>query len=96
MKNALSIASQCILFLAVSFIGIILAGINTLPTLSVPIGTGRVFVYDGLILMFVLYVLILLVELLLKRIRISGLNSTIGFVLALILGLAMKFGFKSV
>lgn len=96
MKNALSITFQLILFLAVSFFGLILAGINTLPTLSIPIGPGRVFVYDGVLLMLLLYVVILLIELSLKRIRTSGLNSTIAFVLALILGLAMKFGFKSV
>jgi hypothetical protein len=96
MKRALSIVLQVILFLAVSFLGIILAGINVLPTLSVSIGPSRVFVYDGLLLMLAAYVFILLVEVLLKRLRIAWLNSTIAAVLALILGLAMKFGFKTV
>ena len=95
MKNALSVAFQLLLFLAVSFSGLILAGINVLPTFSVPIGPGRVFVYDGMLLMFLLYVLILATEFFLKRLRTAGLNSTIALVLALILGLAMKFGFKS-
>lgn len=95
MKNVLSIALQLILFLAVSFFGLVLTGINTLPTFSVPIGPGRVFVYDGTLLMLALYLLILLLEIILKRVRVAGLNSTVAFVLALVLGLAMKFGFKS-
>lgn len=96
MKSVLSIALQFLLFLAVSFLGLILTGINVLPTLSVPMGTGRVFVYDGLLLMLAVYLLVLLTEAALKRIRTAWQNTTIALALALILGLAMKFGFKSV
>lgn len=96
MKRAVSIILQLILFLAVSFAGIILAGVSVLPTLSISIGPGRAFVYDGLLLMLGVYGLILLIEAALKRIQTAWLNSTVAVILALILGLAMKFGFKTV
>jgi hypothetical protein len=96
MKRVLSVVLQFILFLFVYFVGWLLAGLNKLPTLSISIGPGRVFVYDGVLLMLALYVLILLIAAARKRIHIAWPNSTIALVLALILGLLMKFGFKSI
>jgi hypothetical protein len=96
MKRILSIVLQFILFLFVFFVGWILTGLNKLPTLSISIGPGRVFVYDGLLLMLAVYVLILLIAAARKRLPTALSNSTIALILALILGLAMKFGFKSV
>jgi len=96
MKRVLSIVLQFILFLFVFFLGFLLTGLNKLPTLSISIGPSRVFVYDGLLLMLALYVLILLIAAARKRLAPALPNSTIALVLALILGLAMKFGFKSV
>ena len=46
--------------------------------------------------MFALYVLILLIAAARKRIHSAWPNSTVALALALILGLAMKFGFKSI
>jgi hypothetical protein len=46
--------------------------------------------------MAVLYVLILLIAAVRKRLPITFPTSTIAFVLALVLGLLMKFGFKSI
>jgi hypothetical protein len=96
MKRVLSVVLQFILFLAVFFAGWVLAGFNILPTLSISVGAGRVFVYDGVLLMFALYVLILLIAAARKRIHSAWPNSTVALALALILGLAMKFGFKSI
>ena len=96
MKSVFTIVIQLVLFLAIFFCGLILTGLNILPTLSIPISPGRVFVYDGMLLMLAIYFFILLIEVLLKRIRSSWLNTTVALSIALILGLAMKFGFKSI
>lgn len=96
MKRVLSVVLQFILFLVVFFIGWLLTGLNKLPTLSISIGPGRVFVYDGVLLMLAVYVLILLIAAARRRIHLAWQNSTLALVLALVLGLAMKFGFKSI
>jgi hypothetical protein len=96
MKRVLSVVLQFILFLAVFLVGSLLPGANLLPMLSVGAGAGRVFVYDGVLLMFALYVLILLIAAARKRIHSAWPNSTVALAIALILGLAMKFGFKSI
>jgi MFS superfamily sulfate permease-like transporter len=48
------------------------------------------------LIMLALYVLILLIASVRRRLPAALPNSTIALVLALILGLAMKFGFKSI
>ena len=53
----------------------------------------RIFIADGLLLASALYLLIILIEVLMKRLRVSAPLTTIAFVLATILGLMMKFGF---
>ena len=97
MKRILIGVLQFVVFLVVFALGSFLPGANILlPMLSVAAGPGRIFVYDGLLLMLLLYALILLVSLARKRIEASWLASTVAVALALILGLAMKFGFKTV
>jgi lysylphosphatidylglycerol synthetase-like protein (DUF2156 family) len=65
-----------------------------MPYWQVSLGAGRVFVYNGLLLMLVLYGLFLLIGVLRKRIRGAWPTSTVALVLALVLGLLSKFGFK--
>lgn len=96
MKRFVSVVLQFILFLLVFLVGSLLPGANLLPALSVGAGPGRVFVYDGVLLMLALYVLILLIAAARKHIHVAWQSSTLALVLALILGLAMKFGFKSI
>jgi hypothetical protein len=96
MKRAISVVLQLILMLAVFLVGSLLPVINVLPMYSVSIGPGRIFVMDGLVLMFLLYLLILAIAAARKTIRVTVVTSTLAFVLALALGLAMKFGFKSI
>jgi hypothetical protein len=97
MKRVLSGILQFILFLLVFAVGSFLPGAHLLlPMMSVPAGAGRIFVYDGLLLMVALYVLILLIAAARKRIATAFPTTTIAFVVALILGLAAKFGFKSI
>jgi hypothetical protein len=96
MKRVLSIFLLFLLFLVVFLVGSLLPGANVLPTLSVSAGAGRIFVYDGLLLMLVLYGLILLIGIARKRLNLMWSNPTIAVVLALIFGFVMKFGFKSI
>ncbi|WP_260735131.1 hypothetical protein [Tunturiibacter lichenicola] len=53
----------------------------------------RIFIVDGLLLAFILYLLIVLAEFLMKCLRTSAPLTTVAFFLAAILGLLMKFGF---
>ena len=96
MKRVLSVVLQFILYLVVFGVGSLLPAFNVLPTWSVSTGPGRVFVYDGLLLTLLLYILILLIAAARKRIAIALPNATIALVLAILIGLLMKFGFKSV
>jgi hypothetical protein len=96
MKRVLSVVLQFFLFLVVFAAGSFLPGANLLlPMLSVSAGPGRIFVYDGLLLMFAIYLLILLIAVVRRRLTTTALSSTLALLLALALGLAMKFGFKS-
>jgi hypothetical protein len=96
MKRALSIVLQFVLYFVIFGVGSLLPAFGTLPTWSISTGPGRVFVYDGLLLAVVVYILILLIAAARKRIAIAIPNATIALVLAIVLGLLMKFGFKSV
>ena len=96
MKRVLSIVLQFILYLVVFGAGSLLPAFGTLPTWSIPTGPGRIFVYDGLLLVILVYILILLISAVRKRIAVALPNATIALALAIVLGLIMKFGFKSV
>jgi hypothetical protein len=96
MKRAIAIILETILMLVVFFVGSILPEFHILPMWSVPVGTNHIFVLDGLLLMLVVDALIVLIGLARKRLFVTLTNSTLALLLALALGLAMKFGFKSV
>jgi hypothetical protein len=96
MKRVLSIFLQFLLFFVVFLVGSLLPGANILPTLSVSAGAGRIFVYDGLLLMLAIYALVLLIAAARKRIHTAWPNSTFALILALFLGLLMKFGFRTI
>ena len=66
-----------------------------LPMMSVSAGPGRIFVYDGLLLMVGVYVVILIIAVLRRRIRYTWPTATVALFLALILGFLAHFGFKS-
>lgn len=95
MKRAIWVVLQLLLFLFIFLVGSLLPGARMLPMFSVGAGPGRIFVLDGLLLMFAVYLLILLIEAARHRIRGSWISSTLALALALALGLAMKFGFMS-
>ena len=95
MKRVLSSVLQFILYLVVFGVGSLLPAFNVMPQLSFSIGVGRIFVYDGLLLMFLVYILILLIAAARKRLNFAFPHATIVVALALLIGLLMKFGFKS-
>ena len=59
---------------------------------TTPDGT-RIFIWDGVLLMILLFVIILLIEALRKRIRSAGPWTVLALVLAGIAGYAAKLGF---
>jgi hypothetical protein len=93
MKKTISTVLQLILFLTVFFACSLFPPFHIEHVLSTgPAGT-RIFIADGLVLSLVLYLLILLIELLTKRLRTAAPWTTLALILAIIFGLMMKFGF---
>jgi hypothetical protein len=94
MKKFLSTFLQFFLFLLTFAIGSFAHPFNlrwgltaTTPTVT------RYFVPDGLLLMVILFVLILIMEALMKRLRTFAPWTTLAFLLAAIAGFVMKLGF---
>jgi hypothetical protein len=95
MKKFLSTFFQFVLFYLTFAVGSFLPVFH-LPSITTPLADGtRAFVWDGVILMGLLLVVVLLIEASRKRIRTAGMWTAAAFVLALVLGLASKFGFKT-
>ena len=93
MKKALLTFVQCVLFLLVFLAGSLANPFHLRWSVTHPTPfTTHFFVPDGLILATALYILILLVEAVRKRLTTSGLWTTAAFVLALIFGFLAKFG----
>ena len=97
MKRAVAIIVETILFLFVFLAGALLVAVPAahLPTWDVNLSGSRYFVLDGLVVMFLLYIVFLLIGAARHRVRSAALSSTVAVVLALVLGLAMKFGFAT-
>ena len=96
MIKAVLVVLQTLLFLLLFGGGSYLPVFTSLPAWQVHTGPNSVFVLDGLFLALVVYLLIVGIEAATKKLRGPGNPTTLAFVLALALGLAMKFGFKSV
>ena len=95
MKNVLVTILQFVVFIAV------FAAFSFLPPMhlehvigATPDGT-RVFIWDGLLMTALLFLVILAVEAGRKRIRSSGVWTTVAFALAVVIGLLAKLGFKT-
>jgi len=93
MKKAIATILQFILFLIVFGAGSLFPPFHIEHVLIATPDTNRIFVADGLLLMLALYVLIVVVQVLRKRLRISTPLTTLALILATVLGLMMKFGF---
>jgi hypothetical protein len=95
MKNVVLTILQLILFLIVFFVGSLVPPFHFEHVLIATPGITRIFVADGLVLAFVLFVLIVILEAVRKRLRIAAPWTTLAFLLAVVFGLMMKFGFKT-
>lgn len=103
IKRVLFTLLQFVLFLILFFLGDFLPILSSflpsflrLPSLITKWANGtRGFQWDGILLMLVLFVLILLIEALRKRIRSAAPWTTLALALAAIAGLVMKFGLMS-
>ena len=96
MIKAVLVVLQTLLFLLLFGGGSFLPVFTSLPAWQVHTGPNTVFVLDGLLLTFAVYLIVLAIEAATKKLRGPGNLTTLALVLALALGLAMKFGFKSV
>jgi len=94
MKTAFAAVAQFVLFLLVFLAFSLLDPFHLKWFITHPTQIStRYFVPDGLLIAFILYALILLLEAVTKKLRTAGLWTSVAFVLALVLGLASKFGF---
>ena len=95
MKKFLSTFLQFFLFLLTFAIGSFARPFHLSWDLAVASSANvhRTFVPDGFLLMAILFVLILIMEALMKRLRTFAPWTALAFVLAGIVGFAMKLGF---
>ncbi len=93
MKKFLVAIFQFVLFLLVFFVGSILPPFHFEHIILATPGSTRIFVEDGLLLTIALYVLIVIVQVLRKRLRTATPWTTLALILAVVFGLMMKFGF---
>ena len=93
MKKVIFAIVQFVIFLFVFFIGSMLPLFHLEYVLIATPGSTRIFIADGLLLAFSLFVIIVLVEVMRKRLRTATPWTTVAFVLAVVFGLMMKFGF---
>jgi xanthine/uracil permease len=93
MKKIFSVLLQAILFLVVFAVGSFLHPINLHWGITVTAaGATRYFVADGLLLAFALFLLIVIIQAIRKRLCDTT-WTVIAFVLAVALAYAMKLGF---
>ena len=87
---------QTLLFLLFFALGSVLLPLfPSLPVWQLRTSAGHAFVFDGVLFAAVVYLALLLLETARKRLRSAGLGTTAAFLVALGLGLLMRFGFKS-
>lgn len=95
VKAAL-VVLQTLLFLLLFGVGSLLPAFTSFPNWSISTAPHRAFVLDGVILAVLAYILILGIEAARRKLRGPGGLTTLALVLALVLGFAMKFGFRSI
>jgi hypothetical protein len=90
MKRFFAVLLQFLLFLVVFGAGSFAFHPFHVETI---LAGSRSFVWDGVLLMLVVYAVVLLLEVLRKRLRSAGPWTTLALLLAGLAGWAMKFGF---
>jgi uncharacterized BrkB/YihY/UPF0761 family membrane protein len=95
IKNLLFTILQFVLFLLAAFAGITLPIFHVLPSHITKLADGtRGFEWDGVLLMALLFILILVIEALRKRLRSAVPWTLLALVLAGIAEYAMKLGVR--
>jgi hypothetical protein len=95
MKKVVATILKFAVFLFVFLVGSLFPPFHFEHILIATPGVTRIFVADGIVLMFALYVVIILIEVMRKRLRTAAPWTTLAVILAAVLGLMMKFGFKT-
>lgn len=92
MKKLLSTVLQFVMFLLVYAIFSLFPPFHVERVLIATPTYSRIFILDGILITLALYIVIVIVETLVKRLcQVTW--TTIAFVLAVLLGYVMKFGF---
>jgi hypothetical protein len=95
IRNIFACLFQFVLFFVTFLLGSFVHPLKVQTVLAPDALHTRVFIWDGLLLMLILYVLVLVVELLMKKLKTAGSWTTLALGLATLLGFLMKFGFLS-
>lgn len=94
MKKVIATLLQFILFLLAFFVGsFIYHPFRIESTLPMRELHTRSFIWDGVLLMLITYVLMLTLQAARKRLKSQAVPSTIALLLAALAGYAMRFGF---
>src|SRR3984893_2698325 len=93
MKIVILTILKFVVFLIVFGAGSIFPPFHFEHVLIATPGFTRIFIADGLLLILLLYIVIVLAEVLRKRLRTAAPWTTLAFILAIVFGLMMKFGF---
>ena len=88
-----AVVVQTIFFILVFAIGSFLPAFTPIPMWRVIVGATHYFVLDGPIFISLVFLLILALEAITKRFRSAAMLTTLSFVLAFLLALAMKLPF---
>jgi hypothetical protein len=95
MKNVFVTFLQFVLFFLVFFVFSFVRPFHLEHVVGITSDGPRVFIWDGLLISALLFVLILCIQAVRKRIGTGGLWTTAAFALAVVVGLAAKVGFKT-
>jgi hypothetical protein len=95
MKRVLSFVLQFVLLLVAFFVGSILPVFHVLPTWRTATGPGSWFVWDGFVVLLVIYALLVLFAAVRKHFVSGAILSTAALFLAVVIGLLSKFPFTS-
>lgn len=93
MKNIFFLCLQFAVFLIIFAAGSLFPPFHMEHVLTTTPTITHIFVADGLILMVALYLLIVIVEALMKRVRVAVPWTTAALIFAAVVGLILKFGF---
>ena len=94
MKKAIAAIGQFLLFLFVDAVGsLVYHPFHVQTQLAGTPLAPRIFIWDGVILMVLVYVLLLLLQAVRKRIRATALPISLALIFAALAGYLLKLGF---